>query len=75
MITMRPLDVSKGHSIGMMQKATRLEEGKGRIMRFVMEMVVKDRYFEENSCEVRGKKENVIVGGGLWKVIYLLIKD
>ena len=44
-------------------------------MRFVMEMVVKDRSFEENNCEVRGKKENVIVGGGLWKFIYLLIKS
>lgn len=71
MMTVRPLvDVSEGRSSGMMQKVTRLEEAKGRVTRFVTEMVTKDRSFEEKSCEVRGEKENVIVSGGLWKVIY-----
>lgn len=61
-MTMRSLvDVSGGCSSGMMQKITRLEEAKERIMRFVVETVTKDRSFEEKSC---------IVGGGLWKIIY-----
>lgn len=68
LMTMRLLvDVNEGHSKGMRQQVTRLEEAKGRTMRFVMEMVTKDRSFE-NSCEIRGKKENLIVGaeyGGL----------
>lgn len=64
LMTVRPLaDVSEGRSSGMMQKVTRLEEAKGRTRRFVIEMVTEDRSFEK-SCEVRGEKENVIVGGG-----------
>lgn len=60
-MTVRSLvDVSEGCSSGMMQKVTRLEEVKGRIMRFVVETVTKDRAFEEKSC---------IVGGCLCKFI------
>lgn len=71
-MTVRPLaDVSEGRSSGMMQKVTRLEEAKGRTRRFVIEMVTKDRSFEK-SCEVRGEKENVIVGGGSLEGFFLM---
>lgn len=47
LMTMRPrVDVSEGHSGQMMQNMTRLEEANGRIMRFIMEILTKDRSFE-----------------------------